>query len=915
MLYPPILASSLPAYNYKQTVRIYFAISTYNIIGDIAQAQLTVRYQHNNRNALNTNEYPNRIKCCPITEVQPEQDEAIASTSARFYVELDPSDLVDGRFDPKLLYKVQLRFSSTSWSSTSSAANLARNASEWSTVCLLKPIEVPSIYILELGGASFKDEQMGKNVSMVFSSIEPTFTGVYAPVDASESLKSWRMRLYNRTKTQMLADSGVQLVNTYEANNGKLTFECQLPYIMTSQTAYRLVFDIETRNGYTKTKEYAFTAMAHASGIIEGKLTLHINEEEGYAQVKLKSSTQQVVHTNVTFRRTSSKSNFTIWEDIANRTITNAPLDVEFDDFTIESGVFYQYSAQLRDNRGLRSRSIVTQKKMGEFEDAFLTERGGSLDDAFQLKIKYNMNISNSAVNVGEAKTDTIGSKYPYIRRNGNMYYHSFPISFLIAVEQDEHHFFATENELRDNQTLRYREAYNQVRYGGKRLTVENGQYDYTYQREFRKKVEAFLYNNKVKLFRSLTEGNMLVKLMNITLTPNADLSRMLYSVDATAYEIDEPTIKNFDKYGIQTIGTYDPNITFNEIKVGQLNRIRNEWTNETYIDDQGEKQQRQVLETKEDAFPGGFDLMGGETGEDSLIPNIKNMFHWKHAKDGVITSDLYVSYLRIEVDSDPYLIKNENGILTPLKDNQPVDENTLLGTLINICGTTIMIEYPNRVYEMKGDNIHIGASENITPLKDTKLIVDFVVYLAQQADNSTTASTLIYNDIVGQLVDTFRPEKSFYKQIISKYYVNYYQCRNIEQPYYEKINVIYNLNIEADPGVVLYVSSSGNEKPQRLVIDESGILFIDPGINSGYITEAYFYGRNIERRWTHDRGVARPKDPSQLDTYTDGLDTYIYYDGDWYLGAPQDGGTSWDIKIEVPSIVEYYAEKQRGIF
>jgi len=67
----------------------------------------------------------------------------------------------------------------------------------------------------------------------------------------------------------------------------------------------------------------------------------------------------------------------------------------------------------------------------------------------------------------------------------------------------------------------------------------------------------------------------MLIKLMDISLTPNQDLSRMLYSVDATAYEIDEPTLKNIDKYGIQHIGTYSPNIVFNEVKIGQLNRFR----------------------------------------------------------------------------------------------------------------------------------------------------------------------------------------------------------------------------------------------------------------------------------------------------------------------------------------------------
>ena len=88
MLYPPILASSMPAFDYKQSVRIYFAISTYNSLGDIAQAQLTVRFQKNNRNAMDTTKYPNKIKCCPITEVTPQQDETIASMAARYYVEL-----------------------------------------------------------------------------------------------------------------------------------------------------------------------------------------------------------------------------------------------------------------------------------------------------------------------------------------------------------------------------------------------------------------------------------------------------------------------------------------------------------------------------------------------------------------------------------------------------------------------------------------------------------------------------------------------------------------------------------------------------------------------------------------------------------------------------------------------------------
>jgi hypothetical protein len=39
---------------------------------------------------------------------------------------------------------------------------------------------------------------------------------------------------------------------------------------------------------------------------------------------------------------------------------------------------------------------------------------------------------------------------------------------------------------------------------------------DYIYEREFRKKVYDFLYKHNVKLFRSTTEGNILIKLILI---------------------------------------------------------------------------------------------------------------------------------------------------------------------------------------------------------------------------------------------------------------------------------------------------------------------------------------------------------------------------------------------------------------
>lgn len=185
----------MPAFDYSKPVRIYFAISTYNSLVDIAQAQVTLHYQTNNANALNTTDYPNKIKCCPITEVTPDENATIAATAYRYYITLNQKDLLTESFDVDMIYKVQIRFSTKSWDSKDPISSLASTSSEWSTVCLIKPIQVPSFLITNLdeGVETSSDEE----ASVVLATLEPDFIGVYDPVTKTETLKSWRMRLYD----------------------------------------------------------------------------------------------------------------------------------------------------------------------------------------------------------------------------------------------------------------------------------------------------------------------------------------------------------------------------------------------------------------------------------------------------------------------------------------------------------------------------------------------------------------------------------------------------------------------------------------------------------------------------------------------------------------------------------------------
>jgi hypothetical protein len=67
-----------------------------------------------------------------------------------------------------------------------------------------------------------------------------------------------------------------------------------------------------------------------------------------------------------------------------------------------------------------------------DFEHAFL------YDGERQLKIKYNPKIASFKNTLMESKVDTIGSKYPFIFRNGKVKYKEFSISGLLSYLSDE---------------------------------------------------------------------------------------------------------------------------------------------------------------------------------------------------------------------------------------------------------------------------------------------------------------------------------------------------------------------------------------------------------------------------------------------------------------------------------------------
>lgn len=96
-------------------------------------------------------------------------------------------------------------------------------------------------------------------------------------------------------------------------------------------------------------------------------------------------------------------------------------------DFTVEQGETYRYCVRQFNVSGLYSDRVYSNEVYADFEDAFL------FDGERQLKIRYNPKVSSFKNDILESKTDTIGSKYPFIFRNGHVNYKEFPLSGLIS--------------------------------------------------------------------------------------------------------------------------------------------------------------------------------------------------------------------------------------------------------------------------------------------------------------------------------------------------------------------------------------------------------------------------------------------------------------------------------------------------
>ena len=801
-LFPPIVESKMPAFLKNTPCKVYFSLSSYNNISQIANCHVRVSYQNNNNSALKTSLYPSNIKICNLSI-----DNTIQG-DAKYYITISPSDLQQNIFDISQYYKIQIRFTSIEATIINNGigidnwlANNLQYFSEWSQICLIKAISQPSIDMLNFG----ENNDYIQTIISNYYTVNFEGTVNFSDPNDTQHVRSFNVLTY---QDNVLINTSDEIYTNPYNNINKIIYSTTVT--LQFNKIYKFKFNITTNNFYTFSKTY--TVMANNDNVIDSNLKIQIQPDELNGRMKIQiinlSDIKQYIG-NIIIKRASGKKNFSDWTDIHIDFIEAQQfLNYIWYDSTIQSGQLYLYGVQQVFNKTKKSKvSTCQEPKLVVFQHMYLSSGGR------QLNIKFDPQINSFQRIVSEARIETIGSKYPWFVKNGAVDYKTFTISGTISALMDDSLLMKSSREQLYGDRKQWYDDYNEKN----RITPYN---DYVYEKDFRQEVINFLYQDNIKLFRSATEGNIFVKLMDINFTPNTTLSRRIYSFSCTAYEADEFNLKNcLQKYNILELGEI-------KLKTSKIDMI-NQSIGQLY------------------APQDTFSFFGTS---DLITTYIKNQNLSKQLPGYTLSID-HLSYLKIELSSKPYLIQLNN------------DSNPILGHEVYINNQLIIIGQ-NGIYELRSnDEEQLFITSLYFVSESEQGCIDYIASLNQQPikQNESIDSLFAYYNTIGQLWGEFNYEESLYTKIYDKYYIKNSNLNTIDlnisnnENFGSYLKTIKKLKIIADPGSVFYVQN-GMNAIKKYVIGESGILYFDNDDTD--IKEIYFGGIHLNKALQGRNGV-----------------------------------------------------------
>lgn len=577
-IYPPTLQSTQPAflattpdYEIKYTLQKVTSAET------IKHIQIRVVEQRSNSSIVNTSKYPDNIIYKNVD---------LTKEASPYGIKILTSDLRKP-WSPGVCYKIQLRFGSTNFPSDLSAFAAWKKEqinnqtfSEWSTVMVIKAIAQPEVYI-ENAGTLRTDVIASKQTE---ASLTPLFVGDYIDNASEEPLEKYKFDLYDETgKTLIESSDWIQAVS---GKNCSYRFKTML----TNNESYRVYFSVVTRNGYETRTYYDFQAIkVYLESLTD--VSIRVDDADVFCRengcMRIYLTAKNPLTGCYVLTRTSEESNYQVYEDLKYFNYFEEEFSdtLLYIDYIIESGIKYKYAFQYQNSQGLRSaplqeEGMTVPSRSVDFEYSYIYR------DGVQLRLKFNQKLSSFKHTTLASKQDTLGDQFPHLSKNGYAYYAEFPISGLISFQMDEDQTFFTlktdgyyyNNELvipadKFSVSTATRGDESVPSY----LPIDSSITDNNIfiERKFREKAEQFLNDFTYKLYKSPTEGNIVIGLINMSMTPNASLGRMIFEFSATAYEVLENTIDDLNEVGIIDVGIFNNEVSTEiQTSFGQIDGI-----------------------------------------------------------------------------------------------------------------------------------------------------------------------------------------------------------------------------------------------------------------------------------------------------------------------------------------------------
>ena len=585
-LYPPSIEGKLPAFT-GTSLRIPFSLNRVVSMTQVSRMRVIIKAVKSNKVILD------KFTGSDSFEGISSYDEVTGNYYAIFDLK-DRADLKIGQY-----YKIQIAF-----------VDLQGEIGYYSSIGIIKCTTYPIIEI-----PSLTDNYYG-NYEYVGLYRQPSAEGY----DATEKVYSYCFELRDAAGN-IVSTTGTLIHNSAtDVKTDESSDSWSVRKNLIEGVPYYITYKVTTMNGLEcESQSYVIVAQESVNSDLQDKCDLiaTLNFDDGYIQLALRPKVKNgVINGSFVLARASSEDNFDSWNEIYRFSYKNLHIYASigespnlisthpdnwhkndmiiWEDFTIQQGVEYIYSIQAYNAKGLYSNRMVNKKweldyidkdmdynhsykepdgydeyRKGyyyksinevitaDFEDMFL------FDGERQLKIRYNPKVSSFKSTVLESKIDTLGGKYPFVFRNGNVEYKEFPISGLLSLISDPNERF-----LKGIQTtkLLYRSdatGEEKIGPGDTQVTMDN----LRRERQFKMEALAWLTNGEPKLFRSPSEGNYIVRVMNVSMSPLDVVGRMLHNFSGTAYEIADCNFNNLNSYGFITA----PNRDNRDLKIGQV--------------------------------------------------------------------------------------------------------------------------------------------------------------------------------------------------------------------------------------------------------------------------------------------------------------------------------------------------------